>query len=203
MPAPQISTDGVQVRAYASTAETELGKISTALSQLVDDCLATAYWGQNGVAFKTKTATAATDMSQAIWTAIDKFTTAVNDANKKIANSLGGDVTIDGVPKPTVTVPKIDPTGPKGETGEGLYPQAMEDLKANVDARAREITAAATAHQNALTRQTPDWQGNQKDIAVGACATLTESITSAITDGFGEINNAITAQNEATAAADA
>lgn len=203
MAAPVISTDATQVRTYAATAETELGSISTSLTDLVNACVSVPYWGNNGKDFKTKTGTAATDMSESIWKAIDRFTQAVNDANKAIAQSLGGDVTIDGVPKPTVTVPAISMTGPAGETGEGLYPSAMTDLQTTVNAKRDQITQAAENHRSALTSQTPGWQGNQKETAVGACAALTQSISTAVTQGFSEINQAIEAQNASTASADA
>lgn len=203
MAAPVISTNAKQIRDYATAAETELGSMSNALTQLVDACATVPFWGANGVAFKTKTATAASDMSQSIWTAIDKFTKAVNDANKAIAKTLGGDVSIDGVPKPTVSIPSISNVGPAGEEGEGLYPSAMDDLQTTVNAKRDMITTAATNHQTALTARTPNWMGNQKDTAVGACAAFTTSVTTAVTQGFKAINDAIAQQNAATASADA
>lgn len=203
MAAPAIGTNPQQVRDYATAAESELGNISTALKELLDACVTVPYWGTNGRDFKTKTATSATDMSDAIWKAVDRFTQTVNAANKAIAKSLGGDVTIDGVKKPPVDVPTIGTTGPEGQTGEGLYPTAMTDLQETVNGKRDKIIQATTAHQTALTAKTPEWVGNQKETAVGACTAMTSAINSAVTTGFGEINAAIAAQHQATTAADA
>lgn len=198
MAAPVISTDPVEVRAYASTAETELGNISTALSNLVDDCVNVAFWGENGVAFKTKTSAAAAEMSDSIWRAMHKFITTVNDANKAIARTLGGDVSIDDVPKPTVKTPAI----PNNKPGQGLEPGAMDALQETVNQRREQISTAAQAHQTALTSKTPNWQGNQKETAVGACRAFTNAVTSAVETGFSAINKFISEQNAATKSAD-
>lgn len=203
MPAPAIGTNAQQVRDYANSAEMELGNISTALSELLDACVTVPYWGNNGRDFKTKTATSATEMSDSIWKAVDKFTQTVNAANQAIARTLGGDVTIDGLTKPSTQVPTIGTTGPAGETGEGLYPTALTDLQDKVNTQRDKIIQATAAHQTALTSKTPEWVGNQKDTAVGACGAMTEAINTAVTTGFGEINAAIAAQHEATTAADA
>lgn len=199
MAAPVISTDPTEVRAYASTAEAELGNISTALSNLVDDCVNVAFWGENGVAFKTRTSTAAAEMSESIWRAMHKFITTVNDANKAIARTLGGDVSIDDVPKPTVKSPAI----PNNRSGQGLEPGAMDALQQTVDARRDQISTAAQNHQSALTGKTPNWQGNQKETAVGACRAFTTAVTAAVETGFAAINKYIAEQNAATQAADA
>lgn len=202
MAAPQISTNAVQIQAYASRAEEELGKISAALTDLVNACTNVAYWGQNGRDFKTKTGAHAVAMSSAINTSMQTFIGNVNAANHAIAQTLGGSVTIDGVKPPTLELPKVGETGPNGETGEGIHPAAMDTLQTTVDDLRNRITTAATDHQDALTKETPEWQGGQKDFSVSACATFTNSVSTAVTDGFKKINDAIAAQKAATETAD-
>jgi hypothetical protein len=203
MPAPIISTNAANIQAYASRAEEELGNISAALTDLVTECTSVAYWGQNGRDFKAKTGASAVRMSSAINTSMKAFIGQVNDANDAIAKTLGSSVTIDGVATPTLELPKVSETGPNGETGEGIYPAAMETLQSTVNDLCRRINTAATAHENALTSQTPEWQGDKKGDAVRACRTFTDSVTSAVSTGLGEITNAIAAQKAATEGADA
>jgi len=202
MAAPVIGTNAIQIRTYASAAETELGSISSSLTQLVTACTTVPYWGTNGKDFKTKTGSNAVEMSTAINTAMKTFIGQVNTANKAIANTLGGDVTIDNVPAPTIDLPTIGTTGPGGETGEGMHPTALVDLQTTVNGLRTKIETATTNHSAALN-STPEWQGNQKESALLGCKAFKDKVDAAVQAGFKAINDAIAAQHAATTSADA
>jgi hypothetical protein len=192
-----IRLNAPSVRTYEGTAEEQFSEISTTLGDLMTACNEVNYTGMNATSFKKQVATAAHTMGTEINKAMTTFFGAVASATTAVAQSLGG--------SPLILNPKMKAL-PEVSVAEGSADEqqvdtnALGSLQVQIEGYCGRISGLTMAHASAL--RGTDWEGDSKVTATTACASMTSTINTAVSDGLKKMKEYIQTQTEATQSAD-